>query len=113
MRKTLLAAPLALVACAQPPETIAASYVPEVTFYTLSCQDIGNEQRRVDVALVTASAQQQQARSNDIAGVIFLGLPMGSMSGQNVAPQIAQLRGTREALDRAAVRARCGVVPSA
>jgi hypothetical protein len=86
--------------------------VPEVTFYSLSCEDIGNEQRRVEVALVTASQQQQQARCNDIAGVIFLGLPMGSMSGQNVAPQIAQLRGTREALDRAAMRARCATAPA-
>ena len=111
MQRTSLLAVLTVAACAQSPETIPAAYVPDVMFHTLTCPQLGEEQARVQVALTAASQQQEQARSNDIAGVILLGLPMGSMSGQNVAPVIAQLRGTQEALTRAGRRIGCATAP--
>ncbi len=106
-RATALAAAILLTACAQSPETIPAAYTSEVPYLSWTCQNLAEETPRLQAALATSSAQQEQARSNDIAGVIFLGLPVGSMSGQNVAPQVARLRGEMEAVDRAMRRNNC------
>jgi hypothetical protein len=42
--------------------------------------------------------QQNQTRSNDIAGIILIGLPISSMSGGNIAPEIARYKGKLEAV---------------
>lgn len=103
----LLAAAVALVACAQSPEAIQPAYVSPMTFNGWSCEQMGAEEARLGSALASASAQQSQARSNDIAGVIFLGLPVASMSGKNIAPQIARYKGEQEALRQARIGGNC------
>jgi hypothetical protein len=103
----IVAATAALSACAPTPESIQPAYVSEVPYQTWSCQQLGEETIRLNAALSTASAQQHTARSNDIAGVIFLGLPVGSMSGQSIAPQIARYKGEQEAVNRALIRNNC------
>jgi hypothetical protein len=62
---------------------------------------------RLNQALATASAQQSNARSNDTVGIILIGLPVGSMSGQSIAPQIALYKGQLEAVHRASIRNSC------
>ncbi|MDO8882259.1 hypothetical protein [Pseudotabrizicola sp.] len=61
----------------------------------------------VDNALVRASAQQETARSNDTVGVLLLGLPTASLSGSNVAPQIADLKGCKEVIQQAQIQRNC------
>jgi hypothetical protein len=94
--------------CAPTPESIQPAYVSEVPYQSWSCQQLGEELGRLHNALSTASTQQNSARSNDIAGVIFLGLPVGSMSGQSIAPQIARYKGEQEAVNEALIRNNCG-----
>lgn len=108
MRKLLLAALLGLAGCAPTPESIQPAYVSEVPYQSWSCLQLGEESSRLDNALATASVQQNTARSNDVAGVIFLGLPVGSMSGQSIAPTIARYKGEKEAINRAMIRNSCG-----
>ena len=43
-----------------------------------------------------------------MAGVILLGLPLASMSGENIAPQIAALKGEQEAVGQAMQFGNCG-----
>jgi hypothetical protein len=100
-----------LAACAQSPESIAPAYVSDVPYQNYSCQQLGMEAVQVQQALSQASQTQSQARSNDIAGVILLGLPLASMSGQNVAPMVAQYRGQLDAIRRAAMLKGCRVTP--
>lgn len=102
MRKFALTAVIGAVlsACAQSPDAIAPAYVSEVPYRSWACADLIEEVARVEGALVTASLQQEDARTNDTVGVIFLGLPVASLSGQNVAPQIARLKGEQIALGR-------------
>jgi hypothetical protein len=57
--------------------------------------------------LTAASSQQYQTRSNDVAGLVFIGLPVGSMSGGNVAPEIANYKGQIEAVQQAMIRKNC------
>ena len=40
-------------------------------------------------------------------GVLLVGLPVSSMSGHNIAPEIGRLKGEDEALDRAAMAIGC------
>jgi len=41
-------------------------------------------------------------------GIIFLGLPVSSMSGGNIAPQIAHLKGEMDAVRKASTLNNCG-----
>lgn len=104
----ILAAALAASACAKSPESIAPSYVSEVSYQGYTCDQLGAETGRLSAALATASAQQNQARTNDTVGVILIGLPVSSMSGDNVAPEIARLKGETEAVRKASMTKRCG-----
>ena len=97
----VLLAAILLGACAQSPEDIAPAYISEVQFTDWTCEQLAKEKGQLAMALTTASEQQQQARDNDIAGVILLGLPVASISGSNIAPQIARLKGERDAVERA------------
>lgn len=96
-----------LAACAQAPEAIIPAYVSPVTYSAWSCLQIAEEQARLSSALAVASQQQQQARSNDTATVILFGLPLASMSGSNVAPQIARYKGEQEAVRVAGISRSC------
>jgi hypothetical protein len=118
MRSHLLAAAAfaacaSVGACAPTPESIQPAYVSEVPYQSWTCQQLGEEELRLTSALATAGIQQNTARSNDTMGVIFLGLPVGSMSGQSIAPQIARYKGEQEAIHRATIRNHCAeqIVP--
>ncbi len=63
---------------------------------------------RLGSALATASTQQEQARGNDVVGVLLIGLPVSSMSGDNIAPQIADLKGQQKAVQQTMSMKSCG-----
>lgn len=110
-RITKVVAALAVAAggaCAPTPESIQPAYVSEVPYQSWSCLQLGEEMGRLNNALATASAQQNSARTNDTVGIILIGLPVGSMSGQSIAPQIARYKGEQEAINRAMIRGQCG-----
>ena len=103
-----LTALLALGGCAQSANSIMPQYVSDLPYKQLTCEQIAEERAQISGALTTASMQQEQARSNDVAGIIFVGLPLGSMSGQNVAPMISLYKGQQAALDRQLRLKSCG-----
>ena len=106
--KFAVAALVVLVgACAKSPDSIQASYVSEVTYQSWSCSQLGEESQRLSAALATASTQQERARGNDVVGVILIGLPVSSLSGDNIAPEIARLKGEQEAVRRAMITKNC------
>ncbi|WP_421983148.1 hypothetical protein [Roseibium sp.] len=94
------ALPVWLAACAQSPESIQPSYVSPSEYSGWSCSAMRAEAGRVNDALAVASKQQSNARSGDVAGVILLGLPVSSLSGANVAPEVARLKGHKEVIER-------------
>jgi len=98
---------LALAACAPTPESIAPAYVSELPYRSYTCEQLGEEFERLNQALATASTQQSNARSNDTVGIILIGLPVASMSGQSIAPQIALYKGQIEAVRKASLRNHC------
>lgn len=112
MKRTIPAFCLVLSACAVAPENIPPTYVSEMTYQPFSCEQLGQEQARMVAALATASDAQRRARSNDTAGVIFLGLPVSSLSGSNQASNIARLKGEIDAIQRAGIQKNCSLPPA-
>ena len=114
MKKLVSVGLLALVAaCAQKPESIAPAYVTPTIYENFTCTQLAQEQARLVQAYSVASGQQSQARRNDMAGVFLIGLPVSSMSGGNVAPQIANLKGQQEAVRATMITKNCENIPVA
>ena len=111
MKKSILACIALLLAagCAQKPDAIAPAYVTPTLYESFSCKQLAAEEERLNQAYMTASGQQEQARKNDIAGVILLGLPVSSLSGGNVAPQIANLKGQKDAVRSTMIKKSCSL----
>jgi len=101
-------AALGLAGCAQSPESIQPNYVSAAQYTDWSCPQLAEESAHLQAALSQASQQQDDARTGDTLGVIFLGLPVSSMSGSNVAPEVARLKGTINAVHEAQTRHNCG-----
>lgn len=101
------AAMAAVTACAPTPESIAPAYVSELPYRSYTCEQLGEENARLNQALSTSSVAQNSARTNDTVGILLIGLPIGSMSGQSIAPQIALYKGQLEAVHRASIRNHC------
>lgn len=68
-----------LAACATPPASIKASTA-------IGCQP-GDQQR-----LAELSAVQQATANNDAVGVLLIGIPMGSVAGDDHKAEIARLK---------------------
>ena len=96
-----------LTGCATKPENIPPSYISHVSYMNWECSQLVEEQNRLVSALSSASDAQRQARSNDTAGVILLGLPVSSLSGANQASNIGRLKGELEALQKAMILKNC------
>ncbi|WP_339855942.1 hypothetical protein [Roseovarius nubinhibens] len=96
-----------LAGCAKKPEDISPAYISPTSYQSFNCKQLAAEARRVDVALTEASAAQMQARKNDTTGVILLGLPTASLSGSNIAPQIASLKGQKQTIHQTQIAKHC------
>jgi hypothetical protein len=89
--------------CATAPENIAAAYVSHMAYMQYSLEQLGQEEARLQAALASSSDAQRKARSNDTLGVVFLGLPVSSLSGSNQASNVARLKGELEAVQKAII----------
>jgi hypothetical protein len=89
--------------CATAPENIAAAYVSHMAYMQYSLEQLGQEEARLQAALSSSSDAQRRARSNDTLGVVFLGLPVSSLSGSNQASNVARLKGELEAVQKAII----------
>jgi hypothetical protein len=100
-----------LSACASTPESIAPAYISDLSYQNLTCEQLATEMTHLNAAYATAATEQHEARENDTIGVILLGLPVSSLSGGNVAPQIANIKGNQAAIDHVAIQKNCtGIV---
>ena len=98
---------LGLAACAKPPESIAPAFVSQHTYTALDCGQLTLEATNLDQALNQVSGQQKKARRNDTLGVLLLGLPVSTFTGGNVAQQVANVKGHREAERRELIVKKC------
>jgi hypothetical protein len=89
--------------CATAPENIAPAYVSHLQYMQFTLDQLGQEEARLQAALSASSDAQRSARANDTVGIIFLGLPVSSLSGSNQASNVARLKGELEAVQKAII----------
>jgi len=99
---------LSVAGCAKSPDSISPSYVSDIQYNNHTCPQLSEEASRLSSAMARAYTQQENARTSDTVGVILLGLPVASLSGDNIAPEIARLKGEAEAIRTASIKKGCG-----
>ncbi len=102
-----------LSACAPTADSISPAYVDPAQFTKLTCKQMAQELALRDNELAKASAQEDRASSNDTLGVLLLGVPTASASGENISGTVARLKGEQVALRDAMIRASCSAEPEA
>lgn len=106
-------AALMLAGCAKAPESIAPSYVSEVPYQSYTCVQLGQEKARLEQAYTVTAKAQNDARTGDAWGVFLIGMPTSSLSGGNVAAEVASLKGQMVAVDRTIIVKNCKTLPPA
>jgi len=91
-------AAFALAACAKTPDSIPPAYVSEMDYQSSGCTQLAAQNQKVTEQLAVASKKQQSTHNKDAVGILLLGLPVSSMSGEDVAPEIASLKGQQQAI---------------
>lgn len=101
-----------LVGCAKAPESIAPSYVSEIPYQSYTCQQLGQEKARLEQAYAVTAKAQNDARTGDAWGVFLIGMPTSSLSGGNVAAEVASLKGQMTAVDKTIITKNCRTLPA-
>lgn len=110
MKRSIMAVAVLVAACAKSPESIAPTYVSTHSYESWTCEQLSLETIRVEQALVVAGEQQTQARGNDVVGVILIGFPVSTLSGDNIAVQVGNLKGQKQAIENTMTLKNCGKV---
>jgi hypothetical protein len=111
---TILAgAAVALGACAQQPENVAATYTSRNVYSHLSCAQLNEEARLLSARLAEVTGQQERAANGDAAltaVTLVLFWPAVFFIGHgDKAAELARLKGEAEAIQSAGVAAGCGL----
>ena len=88
-----------LSACAERPDSIAATPMPESMYSNLSCSKARAERTQVQSTLNAMEAAQNIAATGDAIGVFLIGVPWSSLSGKDKAGQIGTEKGKLLAID--------------
>jgi len=109
---SVFAAALTLSACAKSPDQISTASVSPTMFSNLNCNQMQHEAHRINTRLTEITGRQQSAATGDaiMMGVgLILFWPSLFFVGhsEDLAPEIARLRGEAEALHTAAQARNC------
>jgi len=104
---------ITLLGCAQSPDSIQPAYVSTFTYQNWTCEQLAEEQIYLDNAYTSAAAEQNHARTVDTWGVILIGVPTASLSGENIAPQVASIKGQQEAVRQSEIQKNCSAEQAA
>ena len=99
MRYIIPFALLVVAACAKQPENIPAADIGPNPYLSFSCKSLAQEKLNLSQSLENLSAAQKNAASGDTVGVLLLGLPVSSMSGNDKETAIAVTKGRIQATE--------------
>lgn len=115
MRIYLLVALAALAgACAKSADSISAAYVSPTIYRDFSCSELSEEAQRVSARAVAATGAQNQAATRDVVattvGVVVFWPALFLIGGNDTkAAELAQLKGSMEAIEQASIQKKCGI----
>ncbi|MDI6025605.1 hypothetical protein QBK99_05230 [Corticibacterium sp. UT-5YL-CI-8] len=95
----MLAAALALNACAKRPDAIVPVDIPMAAYGNLDCAGLAQELIKERNALTSLSKQQHEAATGDAVGVFLVGVPMSSTLGGDKEGQVAVSKGKVNAME--------------
>lgn len=102
MRKTIIALAFGglifMAACAQPPSAIAPTSMGGM-YNNISCRDATVMLAQERQTLAALEQRQQNAAITDAATVFLVLVPVSSLTGQNVAGDLAVSKGKVQALE--------------
>lgn len=98
---------LTVAACAKPPASIGPSFVSDVGYRNMSCNQLTSELARVNTQLPPLVQQQSNAATGDAVGVFLVGIPVSSLGGGDVESQISRLRGERQTIESLIISKSC------
>jgi hypothetical protein len=107
MKRTALffaAAALVLSACAPGPNAVAPAAMPAGLYDNLTCAQARAERVASAKREAALTDRQRSAATGDAVGVLLIGLPVSSMTGDDVQDQLATERGRLIALDARLMR---------
>ena len=84
--------------CAESPAFIQPAYVSTMAYNQFDCHQLELEQTSVQTDLFMTSMTQAQTRFEDSWSMMALLLPLASMGGGNIAPQVAMDKGRLNAI---------------
>lgn len=98
---------VSIAACAKSPDKIAAVDVGGDAYSRHSCAQLASDKLKIEQDLANLSAKQKSAASGDAVGVLLLGLPLSSMSGNDQEALIAVAKGKIQAIEKQQLTKRC------
>lgn len=110
-RIACVAAGVLLTACATPPNNIKPIAAAPGHYAGWACQQLADEAIKINSGLGDLTAAQSRTSSNDVAGVLILGLPVGSMGDAGIKKReadIARMKGELDAIQKARGDSKCG-----
>ena len=107
MKYLLFPALLFAAACAKQPDQISAADIGPNPYMGFSCNGLSKEELGLTQNLANLSAAQKSAANADAVGVVLLGLPLSSMSGNDKETAISITKGRLQAVETARASKTC------
>lgn len=108
MKIYLVLSAVALSGCvAANPKTIGATPTPTFAYSNLDCASLAREDAKVVEELGYLFYRQDNRRGADVIGVVAIGLSPSGLGEPDWEPQIAQLKGQREAIGQVMAQKQC------
>lgn len=107
MKYFILPCILLASACAKEADQIPAANIGPNPYMGASCSQLAETELQLTQNLETLTAAQKSAASGDAVGVLLLGLPLSSMSGNDKETDIAITKGKLQSIQAAKVKRRC------
>lgn len=98
---------IALSGCAASPESIKPASIPTSEYAYLNCAQLAAFKITLTNAYQKVADQEDNARTLDAATMLTLGVPVGSMTHQNVPYQIWDLKGRIVAVEKLQAMDKC------
>ena len=95
----VLAAAFAVAGCAKHPGQIGAIQMDKDAYRDLNCRQLLVHEAEIRHDLEAVSYSQTSAASADAIGVLFLGVPFGSLTGEDKEALIAVAKGRLNAIE--------------
>jgi len=102
-----LAAAFLLCGCAKRPGSIVPANIPVSAYANLNCSQLAEEQIAETEKLAALSKSQNKAATADAVGVFLVGVPAGSLTGNDQEGDIAVSKGKIQAIEAAQKNKAC------